>query len=106
MEAAVENLSAMEAKDKVVILGDMFELGDDAEKEHRQLGEPHPLQNFKAVYLCGDLMSAAAAVIPGSQHFTKKDALIDTLKQSPITNSTILVKASRGIGLETVVDVL
>jgi UDP-N-acetylmuramoyl-tripeptide--D-alanyl-D-alanine ligase len=106
MEAAVENLSTMEAKDKVVILGDMFELGDDAEKEHRQLGELIRSKDFKAVYLCGDLMSAAAAVIPGARHFTKKDALLDTLKQNPITNSTILVKASRGIGLETVVDVL
>jgi len=106
MEAAVENLAAMEAKDKVVILGDMFELGDDAEKEHRQLGELIRSKNFKAVYLCGELMSAAAAVVPGSKHFTKKEVLIDALKQSPITNSTVLVKASRGIGLETVVDVL
>jgi UDP-N-acetylmuramoyl-tripeptide--D-alanyl-D-alanine ligase len=96
----------MEAKDKVAILGDMFELGDDAEKEHRQLGELIRSKNFKAVYLCGELMSAAAAVIPGSKHFTKKEVLIDALKQSPITNSTVLVKASRGIGLETVVDVL
>ena len=106
MEAAVENLSAMEAKDKVVILGDMFELGDDAEKEHRQLGELIRSKNFKAVYLCGELMSAAAAVVPNAKHFTKKDVLIEALKQSPITDSTILIKASRGIGLETVVDVL
>jgi len=106
MEAAVENLSAMDASNKVVILGDMFELGDDAEKEHRQLGELIQSKGFRAVYLCGELMGAAANVIPGVQHFTKKDALIDALKQAPVTDATILVKASRGIGLETVVDVL
>lgn len=106
MEAAVENLSAMQASDKVVILGDMFELGDDAEKEHRQLGELIRSKNFRAVYLCGELMGAAAAVIPGAFHFTKKEALAEALKQAPLTDATILVKASRGIGLETVVDLL
>lgn len=39
MEAAIRNLEAMRAEQKVVILGDMYELGDAAEAEHRALGE-------------------------------------------------------------------
>jgi UDP-N-acetylmuramoyl-tripeptide--D-alanyl-D-alanine ligase len=106
MQAALENLADMKAEKKVVILGDMFELGDDAEKEHRILGELIRKKNLIDVFLCGNLVAATKAEVPSAQQFQKKDDLIEMLKKNPINNATILVKASRGIGLETIVDYL
>jgi UDP-N-acetylmuramoyl-tripeptide--D-alanyl-D-alanine ligase len=96
----------MKSNRKVLILGDMFELEDDAEKEHRQLGKLIREKNFQDVYLCGKLFKAALTEIPEAKYFENKAALADDLKQHPLTDATILVKASRGIGLETIVEYL
>lgn len=106
MQAAIENLSAMNASNKVLILGDMFELESEADKEHQAIGTLIKQKGFEQVYLCGSLFKAALREIPHAKYFEKKDQLILELKQYPIKNSTVLVKASRGIGLETVVDYL
>lgn len=106
MSAAIENLAAMNTSKKVAILGDMFELEHEAETEHRSIGKLLKLKNFDQVYLCGKLMRGAQQEFPSAKLFEKKDELIAELKRNPIHGSTILVKASRGIGLETVVEFL
>jgi UDP-N-acetylmuramoyl-tripeptide--D-alanyl-D-alanine ligase len=106
MQAAVENLAALKSNRKVLILGDMFELEGEAEKEHRQLGRLIKEKKFTDVYLCGSLFKAALTEIPSAKHFENKAALIDDLKKHPLHDSTILVKASRGIGLETILEYL
>jgi UDP-N-acetylmuramoyl-tripeptide--D-alanyl-D-alanine ligase len=106
MQAAIENLSLMNASNKVLILGDMFELEGEADKEHQAIGALIKQKGFKNVYLCGSLFKAALPEVPDAKYFEKKDQLMLELKQYPIRNATILVKASRGIGLETVVDAL
>jgi UDP-N-acetylmuramoyl-tripeptide--D-alanyl-D-alanine ligase len=106
MAAAIENLAAMNTSRKVAILGDMFELEHEAETEHRAIGKLLKQKSFDRVYLCGKLMQAAQQEFPNALFFEKKDDLIVELKKNPIHDSTILVKASRGIGLETVVDYL
>jgi UDP-N-acetylmuramoyl-tripeptide--D-alanyl-D-alanine ligase len=106
MQAAIDNLAGMKAKNKIVILGDMFELGDEAEKEHRSLGKLIRDKNFTAVFLCGNLMKSALEELPEAHQFSKKEELIETLKQQKIQHATILVKASRGISLETIVEYL
>jgi UDP-N-acetylmuramoyl-tripeptide--D-alanyl-D-alanine ligase len=106
MQAAIENLAAMHAVKKVVIVGDMFELEDEAEAEHRALGRLLKSKNFSEVYLCGKLSRFAKEDFEGAKHFETKDALVAELKQNPLTGATILVKASRGIGLETILEFL
>ncbi|MFN7601755.1 MAG: glutamate ligase domain-containing protein, partial [Bacteroidota bacterium] len=106
MQAAIENLAAMHAVKKVVIVGDMFELEDEAEAEHRALGRLLKSKNFSEVYLCGKLSRFAKEEFEGAKHFETKDALVAELKQNPLTGATILVKASRGIGLETILEFL
>jgi UDP-N-acetylmuramoyl-tripeptide--D-alanyl-D-alanine ligase len=106
MQAAIENLSLMNASNKVLILGDMFELEGEADKEHQAIGALIKQKGFKNVYLCGSLFKAALREVPDAKYFEKKDQLMLELKQYPIRNATILVKASRGIGLETIVDSL
>jgi UDP-N-acetylmuramoyl-tripeptide--D-alanyl-D-alanine ligase len=106
MAAAIENVAGMKAQRKVLILGDMFELEEEAEKEHTLLGELIAKNGFNEVYLCGNLIESALKEFPNAHHFKTRDALIDFLKHNPIQEATILIKASRGIGLETVADVL
>jgi UDP-N-acetylmuramoyl-tripeptide--D-alanyl-D-alanine ligase len=106
MAAAIENIASMNASNKVLMIGDMFELEGEAEKEHREIGMLIKSKNFSKVYLCGSLFKAALGEIGFAKHFEKKEQLIDELKRNPVKDSTILVKASRGIGLESVVEYL
>ncbi|HZY78005.1 MAG TPA: UDP-N-acetylmuramoyl-tripeptide--D-alanyl-D-alanine ligase [Cyclobacteriaceae bacterium] len=106
MAAAIENIASMNASNKVLMIGDMFELEGEAEKEHREIGRLIKLKGFKNVYLCGSLFKAALNEIPFAKHFEKKEQLVEELKKNPIKDATILVKASRGIGLEAVVEYL
>ena len=106
MEAAILSLASMQSPKKVVILGDMFELEEEAEKEHKHIGELLKAKQFDRAYLCGQLMKSANASFPEAHYFENKDLLMAELKANPISDSTILVKASRGIGLETIVEYL
>jgi UDP-N-acetylmuramoyl-tripeptide--D-alanyl-D-alanine ligase len=106
MQAAIENLAAMRSANKVLILGDMFELEGEADKEHQAIGKLIRETGVSNVYLCGNLIKAALREMPTARYFVKKEELITELKQFPIKNATVLVKASRGIGLETIVDFL
>jgi len=106
MEAAILNLAAMQATKKVVILGDMFELEEEAEREHKRIGDLLKENKFERAYLCGKLMKSASETFPPALYFENKDLLIAELKANPILDATILVKASRGIGLETIVEFL
>ena len=106
MQAAIESVAAMKTGNKVLILGDMFELEDEADREHQAVGKLIAVNGFRNVYLCGSLFKSALREIPFAKYFVKKEDLIKELKQFPVTDATILVKASRGIGLETIVDYL
>ncbi len=106
MTAAIENLAAMKADNKVLIIGDMFELEEEAEKEHKAIGQLIREKKFNRVYLCGKLFRSALDIIPEAKYFETKSALAEDLKNNPLSDSTILVKASRGIGLETIVELL
>jgi UDP-N-acetylmuramoyl-tripeptide--D-alanyl-D-alanine ligase len=106
MTAAIENLAGMKAEHKVAIVGDMFELEEEAEKEHRQMGEMLNTLNFAQVFLCGLLMRSAAEAMPQALYFESRDLLTAYLQKNPIENATILIKASRGMGLEKCVEVL
>jgi UDP-N-acetylmuramoyl-tripeptide--D-alanyl-D-alanine ligase len=106
MYAAIDNMAAMNANNKVLILGDMFELEEEAAKEHQAIGAAIREKGFQNVYLCGQLFKSALHEIPYAKYFVKKEDLVQELKQFPIKNSTVLVKASRGIGLETIVEFL
>jgi UDP-N-acetylmuramoyl-tripeptide--D-alanyl-D-alanine ligase len=84
----------------------MFELGDDAAAEHKRIGELLKELNINEAYVVGGLMKSAREVNAAIKHVETKQELIELLAKQPISGATILVKASRGIGLETIVDSL
>jgi UDP-N-acetylmuramoyl-tripeptide--D-alanyl-D-alanine ligase len=104
MASALENLYRMKAGKKAVILGDMKELGETSEDEHRDIGKWLKKSGFHHVFLFGDLMSHAADEYPGAHFFTNKDELKKALKSSDLSQHLILIKGSRSMGLEEVLD--
>jgi len=105
MAAAVRNFGGMKAPRKVVILGDMFEMGAESVTEHRALGEVIAQQPFDLVLLCGHDMQHAR-VNDAFLYFETKPELQAWLQAHPVTDSYVLVKGSRGMGLETLTEVL
>ena len=83
----------------------MFELGPESESEHRKLGELIASQPIETAWLCGKEM-AAAQVNPAFKHFETKAELENYLKVNPVKNSYLLIKGSRGMGLETLLNLL
>ena len=91
---------------KLVVLGDMFELGDESAAEHHTLGQLLATLPLPQVLLIGPEMGRAAALAPTARHFTTKAAAADWLRQHPVQGHQILVKGSRGMALETLVELL
>ena len=91
---------------KLLILGDMLELGTESAAEHRALGEMLRGQWFDTVLLVGPEMAAAAETCPAAQYFATKAEAAAWLVQHPPRSQRILLKGSREIGLETLVKLL
>lgn len=94
--------------DKIVVLGDMLELGDEAGREHERLGEFLASQALGKIFLFGPLMANAQAALPqnAARHFLSKEELAEELRRALGRRSVVLVKASRGTRLEEVVELL
>lgn len=94
------------ASKKMVILGDMFELGDTSAAEHQALGKLLAELRLAGTVLVGPLMAAAAAAYPPARHFADKAAAAEWLAQHPVHQQLVLLKGSRGMGLETLLPLL
>lgn len=103
MELAIKNFAAMPFGNKVLILGDMFELGKYAHEEHQNLVEYCVKLGLNNVYLCGDLFKQ-------TQHdfisFSNTTDLKNYLAKEKILDANIFIKGSRSMKLETLLDVI
>lgn len=101
MQAALDNFAQMKATNKLLILGDMLELGDNAENEHRRVIAQLEQNGFTDYMLVGPLFSKAGK----AEHcFADAKAAAEKLKTRALQNTLILVKGSRGIKLEQVLE--
>lgn len=105
MNAAIENFAEMNQPHKMVILGDMLELGDDSAKEHDVIVNLLKDKKLNNVLLVGPFFMKSGKLI-NAKTFSNTDEVVDYLKQNPIKNTTVLIKGSRGIKLEKVMEVL
>ena len=106
MSSSIINFSNLNTPlSKVVIIGDMLELGKYSKEEHQNIVDLCSNKGFQNVYLVGHHFKET--VTPeGFQKFSKAEDLKDFLTTTPISNSYILIKGSRGIALEKITDVL
>lgn len=104
MAVAIDTLAQMEAINKVLILGDMYELGEDSDAEHRKLGELLKNKGFTRVYFCGKLIKEGLTTYPAGKFFNDKMELAKEVKLQNYSDTLFLLKASRGIGLEKIID--
>ena len=98
MNAAIEAFSENDAKNKLMLLGDMLELGDISKEEHQKIVNKTKTLNINAIFI-GNEFSA----INNKFNYTyleNVNQVIEWLKHSRLTNHQILIKGSRGIRLE------
>ena len=95
-----------EGQGRLAILGDMFELGESAEAEHQALGQLLAQLGLDNVLLIGPLMQAAAQAHPTARHFADKTAAAVWLASHHAPGQLVLLKGSRGMGLETLLPLL
>ena len=103
MRAALENFQQMKGNNKIVFLGDMFELGDEAAVEHQNTAELVESMNFSKAFLIGENFSETNTRLMKCKSFGD---LSDYLASHPLVPSQILIKGSRGMALERILPLL
>ncbi len=102
MRAAISNLEEMDVDYKIAILGDMFELGKYSDEEHSNLINELENSTIDKVYLIGK--EFAKSNTSSLKHFETTAEFIQENIISTISSATILIKGSRGMALEKIVE--
>ena len=103
MKAALENLSGQSNTPRIAILGDMFELGDAAAREHQEVSEMVDAYGIDEAYLIGVNFNG---VQTDHWQFESFEEFVEHLDRDPIKVGTVLIKGSRGMALERVMELL
>jgi UDP-N-acetylmuramoyl-tripeptide--D-alanyl-D-alanine ligase len=102
MQAALDNFSKGDVSHKVVILGDMFELGESSVSEHQKLVDAVEQFSFHQIYLIGTRFNATQRKMAIS--FNTFEEFKVQFKSSDFQNQIVLIKGSRGMALERVLE--
>ena len=106
-KAAIDVLSSFSQGERVLVLGDMGELGENAIELHREIGEYARAKDIDQVFCLGQYTAETAKTFGESaQHFVELEPLLENLKQEMNNNMTVLVKGSRGMRMERVIEAL
>jgi len=104
MHAALEVL-AQATGTRIFVLGDMGELGEDAAQFHREIGIAARELGVEHLYALGELSRQAVAEFgKGAAHFDDVDGLLAVLKDGMDVQTTVLIKGSRFMKMERVVQ--
>ncbi|MFN5365604.1 MAG: UDP-N-acetylmuramoyl-tripeptide--D-alanyl-D-alanine ligase [Bacteroidota bacterium] len=105
MRPALDSLVSMPAKRKIAILGDMLELGQESEKEHEAIMRLAVRLRIHQLVLVGPEFGKTSYRDYGVLHFADNSGAKDWLDRQELNDKTlILIKGSRGIRLETLVQ--
>lgn len=100
MKVAIENFIGLKKTNKVVFLGDMFELGEQSLEEHKGVVELLIDQKDIISYFIGKDFYQNKINQPNFYFFENFDTFSDSIKNEKIENKMILIKGSRGMALE------
>ncbi|ETN93020.1 UDP-N-acetylmuramoyl-tripeptide--D-alanyl-D-alanine ligase [Gammaproteobacteria bacterium MOLA455] len=105
VRAAIDVLASRPGR-RVMVLGDMAELGVDAEQLHREVGDYALSAGIDQLYTLGNLSASASAVFNG-QHFADlEDLKVPLFKEVERSDLSLLVKGSRSSKMDLIVDIL
>ena len=106
LDAAIETLCGFNSL-RYIVLGDMGELGDKAEQFHRDVGGLAKRKNVDGLFTIGKLsINASNDFGTGAFHFDSYEALEKALIKSLDKDSTVLIKGSRAMKMERIVNAL
>lgn len=104
MAVAITNFLQLESQNKVMILGDMFELGNESQYEHKLIIDSLLNQDKSVCYLIGKSFYENKITQDNIQFFETFDAFTTYLKTIHFNENTILIKGSRGMALERTLE--
>ncbi|MCA4777054.1 UDP-N-acetylmuramoyl-tripeptide--D-alanyl-D-alanine ligase [Empedobacter stercoris] len=99
MEASLNNFVKFEGS-KTIIIGDMFELGDEAKTEHQRVLDLAERLNFDQIFILGHHFSETITTNPNVKKFEDRKAFEKYLIDNPIKTKNILIKGSHGMRLD------
>lgn len=104
MKVALENFASKSASEKICLLGDMFELGESAKMEHLNI-----IQQCKALKLdhctfIGQAFYQHKEHFENYQFFESREKAMPWFKKQTLTGKTLLIKGSRGMALEKLLE--
>jgi UDP-N-acetylmuramoyl-tripeptide--D-alanyl-D-alanine ligase len=105
MKASIESFISLFPGNRYLILGDMLELGTYSREEHISVLQEIANNSFDAVFLVGPVFKEASKDFPFASFQTVAE-LISYLAKNPLTSGAVLIKGSRGIQLEKVLEIL
>lgn len=105
MTASVSNFKNICGENALLILGDMRELGDASEQEHKAILNLLAASGFHEAFLVGDCFCQFNSN-PEYHSFPKVEDLIAYLEEHPVEHRTVLVKGSHSIHLEKVLPLI
>lgn len=106
MAVAIANFLQLEKSNKIMILGDMFELGEESLKEHKSLIDSLLIQDSISCFFVGLAFYANKTEKEHFRFYETFDSFSNAIKTIKVENSCILIKGSRGMALERTLNFL
>lgn len=100
MAVAIDNFIQLEKPNKIMVLGDMFELGEESLFEHQQLVQRLAGVPDVRCFFIGNAFFDCAVAQDNFHFYATFDAFSDYLTKHPFSDAIMLIKGSRGMALE------
>jgi UDP-N-acetylmuramoyl-tripeptide--D-alanyl-D-alanine ligase len=106
MKSALDNFQQSDFKNKIVILGDMFEMGIYEAQEHQLIIDQANSKKFESVILCGQAFYKLKSNFDNTFFFENTNDCKMAVEKFNFKNKTILIKGSRSMALEKLMEVI
>ncbi len=104
MAAALDNLKALKSTQKIAIIGDMFELGAEANEQHEKIAKLAASYELETIFI-GKEFYKFKDKYPG-KYFNIPNEVAQFLKENQVKDKLVLLKGSRGMALEQLLPLL
>lgn len=104
MRLALESFLNYSGDHKIAVLGDMFEVGDTAKEEHQKIVDLLEHSEIESAFVCGENFFKADT--DKVKKFRKFEDLMEAVEEAGIDSGTFLIKGSRGMAMERILQVL